>query len=90
MANNKVRVGTVYVYHANLLDRCDRRTKLEDGDLVKVVNLPGCPKAGVMGQCYVAHPETEEFLGMVHVNSLHTRAEYIAHLKAQIALMEGK
>lgn len=40
------------------------------GDIVRVVNLPGCPRAGTMGMCYVQHPDSKVFLGLVCVNSL--------------------
>ena len=77
----KVRVGSFYYYSPNLLDRCDGRTDLVEGDFVKVVNLPGCPKANTMGHCYVE--KQGRFAGMVHVNSLHTRTDYIAYIKAK-------
>jgi hypothetical protein len=84
----KVRVGSFYYYSPNLLDRCDGRTDLVEGDFVKVVNLPGCPKANTMGHCYVE--KQGRFAGMVHTNSLHTRADYIAYIKAAIAKCEAK
>ena len=90
MATNRVRVNSLYIYHANLLDRTDGRTSLKDGDLVRVVNLYGCPKANTMGHCYVAEPSTGKFIGMVHCNSLHTKAEYIDYLKRTIAVREAE
>jgi hypothetical protein len=86
----RVRVNTVYIYHPNLLDRIDGRTNLKSGDQVRVVNLPGCPKANTMNHCYVADLNTGEFIGLVHCNSLHTKGEYIAYLKAEIAKIEQK
>jgi hypothetical protein len=32
---------------------------------------------------------TKEFIGLVHVNSLHTKAEYIDYLRAEIAKREA-
>lgn len=75
----KVRVNQKLVYCPNMLDRIDGRTNLKTGDLVKVINLPGCPKANTMGHCYVGHPETGEFIGMVSTNSLYTPKEWAAY-----------
>ena len=85
MKTFKVRANQVYYYHPNLLDRCDARTSLKSGNMVRVVNLPGCPKANTMGHCHVADPSTGQFIGLVHCNSLHTKAEYIAYLHRAIA-----
>ena len=41
---NRVRVGQIYFYHPNLLDRCDARTNLVSGDRVMVKNMTGCPE----------------------------------------------
>ena len=87
----KVRVNAVYVYHPNGLDRVDGRTDLKSGELVQVVNLPGCPKANNMGHCYVIRTDGtgihgwKHAAGLVCCNSLYTKAEYIAYLKAKIA-----
>jgi len=87
----RVRVNSVYVYSPNLLDKCDARTNLKDGELVRVVNLHGAPKANTMGHCYVVRVDApEQFVGLVHCNSLHTRANYIAYLRAKIAKMENR
>lgn len=67
---NRVRVNSVYIYEPVMLDRIDGRTGLKAGDKVRVINLPGCPKANTMGHCYVANPETGKFIGMVCTNSL--------------------
>lgn len=80
----KVRVGQVLVYHPNLLDRVDGRTGLQSGDLVKVINLNGAPKANTMGHCYVGRVEDGHFVGLVHTNSLHTKAEYADYLRREI------
>lgn len=70
MKTRKVRVGALYTYDPVLLDILDGRTKLKKGDRVRVVNLHGAPAAGTMGHCYVGHPKTGDFIGLVHVNSL--------------------
>ena len=87
---NKVRVNGIYVYDPVLLDQFDSRTPLRKGDTVKVVNLPGCPKANTMGHCHVVDPETGKFIGLVCCNSLvkatSDRARsIIAELKAEYA-----
>ncbi len=84
----KVKAGNVYIYHPNLLDRIDGRTGLRSGDAVRVVNLYGCPKANTMGHCHVEEVNNGELIGLVHCNSLHTKDEYIAYLKAEIAKRE--
>lgn len=66
----KVRANAVYRYSPVLLDQIDGRTSLQSGDVVRVVNLPGCPKANVMGHCHVADPNSGEFIGLVCCNSL--------------------
>jgi hypothetical protein len=69
----KVRANAKYIYYPNLLDRCDSRTRLVPGDIVTVVNLPGCPKANTMGH---AHVELNgRFAGLAHVNSLHSMSD---------------
>ncbi len=82
---SKVRAGSVYFYDPVPMDRVSppygvQTGMLKPGDRVRVVNLPGCPKAGTMGMCHI---ETEkrakkdrqgrpvgEFLGLVMVSSL--------------------
>lgn len=52
----KVRVNSTYRFTANyFMDANDARIMgyLNVGDLVKVINLHGCPPANTMGQCYV-------------------------------------
>jgi hypothetical protein len=50
----KVRVNNTYVFNPNGWDTIDPQGKLlKRGDLVQVINLPGCPPANTMGQCYV-------------------------------------
>jgi hypothetical protein len=69
----KVRANSQYIYYPNMLDRIDGRTALVAGDIVTVVNLPGCPKANTMGH---AHVELNgRFAGLVHTNSLHSLSD---------------
>src|SRR5258708_38933697 len=66
----KVRANAVYRYSPVLLDQIDGRTSLHSGDVVRVVNLPGCPRANTMGHCHVADSTTGHFIGLVCCNSL--------------------
>lgn len=68
----KVRVNSNYRYIASGWDRIRpvSNNSLSDGDIVKVINLPGAPPANTMGQCYVADPATGKFICMVSTSSL--------------------
>lgn len=69
----KVRANAQYIYYPNFMDRfngCKMRIALTPGDIVRVVNLHGCPPANTMGQCYVEL--NGEFAGMVSTNSLYS------------------
>lgn len=86
----KVKVNSLYIYHANLLDATDGRTNLQNGELVKVVNMHGCPKANTMGHAYVVRADDPStFVGLVHTNSLHTKADYVAYLRQRLAEHAG-
>ena len=90
MASKRVRVNSLYIYHACGLDRFDGRTGLADGTLVRVINVPGCPKANTMGHCYVGDPNNgDKFIGMVATSSLHSKADYIAYLRGKIEAAEA-
>ena len=80
----KVHVNSRYIYHPNLLDLVDGRTGLKSGDLVRVKNLHGCPRANTMGHCHVVDPVSSDYIGLVSTNSLYTKAEYIEYLKVKI------
>lgn len=80
----RVIVGHTYFYVPNMLDRCDSRSTLAEGEEVRVVNLHGAPKANIMHHCHVERLDGS-FAGMVHTNSLHTRADYMVHLRERIA-----
>jgi len=82
----KVRAGSEYIYYPNLLDKIDGRTGLVPGDIVTVVNLPGCPRANTMGHAHVNH--SGKFAGLVSTNSLHKLSDrqlVIDAIKADIA-----
>ena len=66
----KVRAGKSYKYNPNGWDVFDPKTNLSKGDIVTVVNLPGCPKANTMGCCHVNFEG--KFIGLVSCNSLTT------------------
>lgn len=87
MQVNRVRAGATYFYVPNLLDAVDGRTNLKDGQEVRVVNLPGAPKCNTMGHAHVQHLDGT-WGGLVHCNSLHTKAEYIAWLKRKVEQLE--
>lgn len=72
MGKNRVVVGRVYEYHRAGFDLFDPKTPvIQAGTMVRVVNLPGCPKANAMGQCHVNDVDGR-FLGMVDTSSLQT------------------
>lgn len=66
---NHVRVNSVYRYQPVLIDKINEPYDVREGDLVRVVNLPGCPKANTMGHCHVLHLDGR-FAGLVCTNSL--------------------
>jgi len=71
----RVVANKCYEYDPVLMDRIHRPYGVtgglfDAGDIVRVVNLPGCPRCNTMGMCHIQHPETTEFLGLVCVGSL--------------------
>jgi hypothetical protein len=77
----KVRVNSLYIFQPVPLDKCQppvgvTQGNLKPGQVVKVVNLPGAPKANTMGQCYISDPKTGDFLGMVCTNSLLPKTQH--------------
>ena len=89
MANRKVHVGSQYHYLPVMIDRIHPPIavglgKLHEGDIVRVVNMQGCPKANTMGHAHFASLDGI-FGGLVCTNSLVTRKEYIEYLKMKIA-----
>jgi hypothetical protein len=89
---SQIRVGSLYIYSATGLDvfRPTEGNTLESGQIVRAINLPGAPKAGTMGQCYVGDHETGKFLCMVSVASLEPVKDVLTRLKAQVAKMEAR
>jgi len=82
MKNHKVRVGTEYIYEPVLIDLCDGKTGLKKGQIVKVINLPGCPKANTMNHCHVSYKG--KFVGMVCCNSLRTIKEVTKEINDEL------
>lgn len=89
MATRKVRVGEIYFYVPVLIDRMQPPYGVTEGDEVVVINKAGCPRANVMGHCYVS-PVGEKSFGLVCTNSLVTRAEYREILKMKLQEMEAQ
>jgi hypothetical protein len=87
----RVRVGSTYIYNANGFDRFypTSNNSLQEGQIVKVINIPSAPKANTMGQCYVADVHTGKFLCMVSTSSLTPVSDVIRKLKAQVAAMDA-
>ncbi|PWT76224.1 MAG: hypothetical protein C5B59_07070 [Bacteroidetes bacterium] len=65
----RVRVNTLYRYEPVPMDRFHPPYNIEVNDIVRVVNLPSCPKANTMGHCHVEHLGGD-FAGLVCCNSL--------------------
>ncbi len=71
---NRVLAGAKYRFNPVPIDRINpphgvASGLIETGSLVKVVNLPGCPKANTMGHCYI-ETMAGGFAGLVCTNSL--------------------
>lgn len=64
------RGATVYEYQPVGFDLFDARTRLQRGDHVVKTEIPGCPRNGTMGHCFVASATTGDFIGLVLVKSL--------------------
>ncbi len=69
MEHRRVRVGSKYRFEPVMLDRLHPPYNVRPGDIVRVVNLHGCPKANTMGHCHVEHFDGA-FGGLVCTNSL--------------------
>ena len=71
----RVRANSTYVYDPVGMDVYDPPVgSPKPGDLLKVVNLPSCPKANTMGMCHTNFAETGKFAGLVLTDSLRKRA----------------
>ena len=68
--SKRVCVGKTYKYVPVMFDSLNPAIPglLKPGDILKVVNKFGCPKANTMGMCYVEKDGV--FGGMVMTNSL--------------------
>ena len=68
----RVRVGARYVFQPIVLDQLTcwgvLQGLLHEGDVVRVVNLQGCPPANIMGHCYIE--KDGQFCGLVSTYSL--------------------
>jgi len=68
----RVRVNSTYRFDPVPMDLISPAHQgLVKGDIVKVVNLHGCPKANTMGHCHVE--KDGKFMGMVNTNSLEKK-----------------
>lgn len=77
----KVRNGSKYRYVASMWDRLyPPLGDIKDGDIVKVENQPGCPKANVMNCCYVVTEDGARFIGLVSCDSLFPKNISLANL----------
>ena len=72
MSITRVRVNSLYRFHAVFIDR---DVPCENGSIVRVINMPGCPKANTMNHCYIEHLGGE-FIQLVCCNSLQTLTSY--------------
>lgn len=71
---DKVRANAKYVYRPVFFDVLNPPFDVTEGEIVRVVNLPGCPKANTMRMCHVETQQedgTWKFSGMVCTASLH-------------------
>jgi hypothetical protein len=71
----RVHANSIYRFIPVSWDRFDppigvQEGILNSGDLVRVVNMNGCPKANTMGHCHVKTLDGR-FAGLVHCNSLN-------------------
>jgi hypothetical protein len=82
MKNHKVRVGKEYIFDPVMIDVIDGKTGLKKGQIVKVINLPGCPKANTMNHCYVEYKGN--FVGMVCCNSLKEISEVVKEINNEL------
>ena len=69
MDYRKVRAGSLYRFEPVPIDYLHPPHNVKPNDIVRVVNLHGCPRANTMGHAHVQHLGGE-FAGLVCVNSL--------------------
>ena len=66
----RVRVKSKYVFHPVSFDVLfSAAPTAVAGQIVRVINLHGAPKANTMNHCYIESLDGK-FLGLVHTNSL--------------------
>lgn len=67
----RVRVNSVYTFIPGLVDLAlPQHYRARKGQRVRVIQLPGAPKANTMGHCHIEDADTGEFLGIVSTDSL--------------------
>ena len=64
-----VRAGSTYRFEALMIDVLHPPYDVREDDVVRVVNLDGCPKANTMGHAHVEHLDGT-FGGLVCTRSL--------------------
>jgi len=74
-ASTRVKVGKLYRYDPVMFDQLWPVSDAKSGDIVRVVNLPGCPPANTMGNCYITIGGS--FGGMVRTASLVSLEEEV-------------
>lgn len=67
----RVTVGRTYQFSREGFDCLWSHCDAQEGQVVRVVNLPGAPRANTMGHCHI-ETVRGEFLGMCDVRSLHS------------------
>jgi hypothetical protein len=91
MSTKRVRANATYYYVPVLIDQLHPPIavglgKLQEGDKVKVVNLPGCPKVNTMGHAHFQLVSDGKFGGLACTNSLLTAEEYREYLTRKIVV----
>jgi hypothetical protein len=68
----RVRTGGIYKYEPVPMDRLmpAGSDSLQEGDVVRVIQLPGAPKPNTMNHAHVERVSDGRFGGLVHTNSL--------------------
>lgn len=66
---NRVRANSLYRFQPVMIDVTNPPHNVEPNDIVRVMNLFGCPPANTMGHCHVVHLGGD-FGGLVCTSSL--------------------
>jgi hypothetical protein len=64
--------GSAYRFEPVMIDRLHPPYNVREGDVVRVVNLRGCPEANTMGHAQFMHLD-RTFGGLVRTNSLRCK-----------------